>query len=308
MNTIQQQIRELARQKNAVIMAHYYVPADVQEVADIVGDSLALAQQAAHSNADIIVLCGTDFMAETAAILCPDKKILIPAPEATCSLAQSMDAQALAHLKAQHPHHTVVSYVNTTAAVKALTDIVVTSSNALHIVQSLPPQTPIIFGPDRHLGRYIQEATHREMLIWDGCCHVHSRFCAPYIRTLMQRYPQARLLAHPECPDEVVAMAHCVGSTAALLHYVEGKVDKWTSGQTYIVATESGVIHQMQRAAPHSTFIPAAQGQDHVCEYMKMITLQRICDCLHSETQVVSLPAHIAQRALIPIQRMLQLS
>lgn len=304
---LKEQIRNLAQEKNAVIMAHYYVQPDVQDIADFVGDSLALAQHAAQTDADIIVLCGVHFMGETAAILCPDKKVLIPDPEATCSLAESCPAPEFESFINAHPGHTVVSYVNTTAATKALTDIVVTSSNARKIVDSLPIDTPIIFGPDHNLGEYINSVTGRDMLLWNGACHVHARFSVEKIIALKAEYPEAKVLVHPECRGPVVKLADKVGSTAALLNFAIND-----SAQTFIVATESGILHEMQKSAPHKKFIPAPPDDStcacNECEYMKLVTLEKVYRCLRDEAPVVTVDPQLAEKALRPIQRMLQLS
>lgn len=301
------EIRRLAKEKNAVIMAHYYVSGDVQDVADFIGDSLALAQKAAQTDAKIIVLCGVHFMGETAAILCPDKKVLVPDLSATCSLAESCPADEFAAFVAAHPGHTVVSYVNTTAATKALTDVVVTSSNARQIVESLPEDQPIIFGPDQNLGNYIQAVTGREMVIWPGACHVHARFSVEKILALKAEHPQAKVLVHPECKGPVVKLADKVGSTAALLKFAIND-----SASEFIVATESGILHQMQREAPHKTFIPAPPDDStcgcNECEYMKLVTLRKLYDCLRNEAPVVTVPSEVAAKALRPIQRMLDIS
>lgn len=300
-------IRALAKQKNAVIMAHYYVPGDVQDVADFIGDSLALAQQAAQTNASIIVLCGVHFMGETAAILCPDKKVLVPDAAATCSLAESCPADEFAQFVAAHPDHTVISYVNTTAATKALTDVVVTSSNARQIVESFPPETPIIFGPDQNLGSYINAVTGRKMLLWNGACHVHARFSVEKILELKCEHPGAKVLVHPECKGPVVKLADKVGSTAALLKFAIAD-----EAQEFIVATESGILHEMQKQAPQKTFIPAPPDDStcmcNECEYMKMVTLEKLYRCLRDEEHVVTVPAEIAEKAIKPIERMLELS
>lgn len=311
---LKQEIRRLAKEKNAVIMAHYYVDGEVQDIADFIGDSLALAQQAAKTNADIIVLCGVHFMGETAAILCPDKKVLIPDPEATCSLAESCPADEFAQFVAEHPDHTVISYVNTTAATKAVTDIVVTSSNARQIVESLPKDTPIIFGPDQNLGNYINAVTGRNMLLWHGACHVHARFSAEKIIELKAEHPDAKVLVHPECKGPVVKLADKVGSTAALLKYAIS--DEATE---FIVATESGILHEMQKKAPNKTFIPAPPEETfdesgsrtcacNECEYMKMVTLEKLYQCLHDEQPIVTVDKEIAEKAVKPIERMLELS
>lgn len=311
---LKDEIRRLAKEKNAVIMAHYYVNGDVQDVADFIGDSLALAQQAAQTEAAIIVLCGVHFMGETAAILCPDKKVLVPDTDATCSLAESCPADAFAQFVHDHPQHTVISYVNTTAAVKALTDVVVTSSNARKIVDSLPEDTPIIFGPDQNLGSYINELTGRNMLLWPGACHVHSRFSIEKIVSLKAEHPGAKVLVHPECKGPVVKLADKVGSTAALLKYAIAD-----EAREFIVVTESGILHEMQKQAPEKTFIPAppevadpdstdATCSCNECEYMKMVTLEKLYRCLSDEQPVVTVSDEIAAKAILPIQRMLDIS
>lgn len=304
---LQKEIRRLAKEKNAVIMAHYYVAGEIQDIADVIGDSLALAQQAAETDADIIVLCGVHFMGETAAILCPDKKVLVPDENATCSLAESCPADEFAAFVQAHPGHTVVSYVNTTAATKAVTDVVVTSSNARKIVESLPPETPIIFGPDQNLGNYINSVTGRNMVLWNGACHVHARFSVEKILALKEEHSTAKILVHPECKGPVVKLADKVGSTAALLQFAIH--DEATE---FIVATESGILHEMQKAAPHKRFIPAPPDDSNCacneCEYMKMITLEKLYRCLLDEQPVVTVATEIAEKAILPIQRMLELS
>ncbi len=301
------EIRRLAKEKNAVIMAHYYVNGEVQDIADFLGDSLALAQQAAKTDADIIVLCGVHFMGETAAILCPNKKVLVPDMNATCSLAESCPADKFAEFVAAHPNHTVVSYVNTTAATKAVTDVVVTSSNARQIVESLPADEPIIFGPDKNLGAYINSLTGRDMLLWDGACHVHSRFSVEKILELKKEYPNAKVLVHPECKGPVVKLADKVGSTAALLKFAIND-----ESNEFIVATESGILHEMQKAAPQKTFIPAPPDDStcgcNECEYMKLVTLEKLYLCLKNESPVVSVDKKIAEKAIRPIERMLEIS
>lgn len=304
---IKSEIRRLAKEKNAVIMAHYYVQPDVQDIADFIGDSLALAQQAAKTDADIIVLCGVHFMGETAAILCPDKKVLVPDEAATCSLAESCPADQFADFIAAHPGHTVISYVNTTAATKAVTDVVVTSSNARQIVESFPKDTPIIFGPDQNLGAYINSVTGRNMVLWNGACHVHARFSVEKILELKAQHPGAKVLVHPECKGPVVKLADKVGSTAALLNYaIADEADE------FIVATESGILHEMQKKAPQKTFIPAPPDDStcacNECEYMKMVTLEKLYRCLRDEQPVITVDKAIAEKAIKPIERMLELS
>ena len=314
---IVEQIRALCREKNAIIMAHYYQRPEIQDVADFVGDSLALAQQAAKTEADIIVMCGVHFMAETAKILCPDKKVLIPAPEAGCSLADSCKAADLAAWKVAHPDYMVVSYVNTSAAVKALTDVVVTSSNALKIVKQLPEDKPILFGPDQNLGGYINRMTGRKMDLWNGGCHVHARFSEEALLALKEQYPDAKVLAHPECKASILQHADVIGSTQALLNFAishsssERPISNSEASHIqYIIATESGILHEMQKACPEVEFIPvpAEGGGCNECEYMRMCTLQNLLDCLSNEYNEVIVDEEIAKDAIRPIQRMLEMS
>ena len=304
---IKEEIRMMCCEKNAVIMAHYYTDGEIQDMADFVGDSLALAQKAATTDADIIVMCGVHFMGETSKILCPDKKVLVPDLEATCSLAESCPADKFAKFVAEHPGHTVISYVNTTAATKAVTDIVVTSSNAREIVESLPHDTPIIFGPDRNLGGYINSITGRNMLLWDGACHVHEKFSVEKILELKKQYPDAKVLVHPECKGAVVKLADKVGSTAALLKYSISD-----SSDTFIVATESGILHEMQKACPEKTFIPAPPSDStcacNECSYMKLVTMQKLYDCLKNEAPEIHVDAQVAEKAIVSINRMLEIS
>ena len=303
---ITDEIRALCREKNAIIMAHYYQRSEIQDVADFVGDSLALAQVAAKTDADIIVMCGVHFMAETAKILCPDKKVLIPAPEAGCSLADSCKAADLAAWKAAHTDHMVVSYVNTSAAVKALTDVVVTSSNALKIVEQLPEDKPILFGPDQNLGGYINRMTGRRMELWNGGCHVHARFSEEALLALKAQYPNAKVLAHPECKQSILQHADVIGSTQALLNYAKAN----PGCTSFLVVTESGILHEMQRACPEVEFIPvpAEGGGCNECEYMRMCTLQNLRDCLLNESNEVLVEEDVAKDAIRPIQRMLEIS
>ena len=304
---LKSEIRQMCHEKNAVIMAHYYTEGVVQDVADFVGDSLALAQKAAQTDADIIVMCGVHFMGETAKILCPGKKVIVPDLNATCSLAESCPADDFARFVADHPGHTVISYVNTTAATKAVTDVVVTSSNARQIVESFPKDTPMIFGPDRNLGNYINSITERSMVLWDGCCHVHEKFSLEKILELKKQYPDAKVLVHPECKGAVVKLADKVGSTAALLKYsIED------SAQTFIVATESGILHEMKKACPQKTFIPAPPEDGscacNECNYMKLVTLQKIYNSLKHEWPSIEVDAEVAKKAVVSIERMLEIS
>jgi len=302
-----QKIKNLQVAKNAVIMAHYYQNSEIQDIADFVGDSLALAQKAVNTKANIIVLAGVNFMAETAKILNPSKKVLLPDPEAGCSLADSCPADKFEALVKAHPEHTVISYVNTTAAVKALSDIACTSSNAVQIVESLPEDEKIIFGPDRNLGNYIKSLTHRDMLIWDGACHVHEEFSLEKILELKQTYPEAKILAHPECPKPILIVADHIGSTAALLRF-----SKTDAANVYIVATESGILHRMQQESQHKRFIPAPPKDStcacNDCRFMKLVTLQKIHNCLSNETNEVILNETLRLKAEKPIRRMLEIS
>ena len=304
---IKVEIRRMCKEKNALIMAHYYPEGVIQELADFVGDSLALAQKAAATDADIIVMCGVHFMGETNKILCPEKKILVPDLNASCSLAESCPADEFETFVKAHPGHTVVSYVNTTAATKALTDVVVTSSNARQIVESLPEDTPIIFGPDQNLGNYINGLTGRKMVLWNGACHVHEKFSVEKILQLKREHPAAKILAHPECKGPVISLADKVGSTAALLKY-----SITDDAQEFIVATESGILTEMQKSAPQKTFIPAPPDDStcacNECNYMKLITLEKLYNCLKYEWPSVEVEPEVAEKAVRPIQRMLEIS
>ncbi|MDE5586516.1 MAG: quinolinate synthase NadA [Muribaculaceae bacterium] len=301
------EIDGLKKEKNAVIMAHYYQRDEIKEIADFIGDSLALARKAAETDADVIVMCGVHFMGETAKILCPDRTVLIPAPEAGCSLADSCDPEEFAKFVSAHPDHTVISYVNTSVAVKALTDIVVTSGNARKIVESLPADEKIIFGPDHNLGEYINSVTGRKMLLWNGACHVHDRFSLEGIANLKKEHPGAKVLVHPECRRPLQIIADKVGSTAALLDFA-----RKDDAKEYIVVTESGILFDMQRECPEKTFIPApaedAECQCNECDFMKLITLERLRDCLRDGKPEINVDPEVAEKALKPIERMLSLS
>lgn len=310
-NQLIEEIKALKAEKNAVILAHYYTLGEIQDIADFVGDSLALAQKAAKSEADIIVMCGVHFMGETCKILCPNKKVLVPDLAAGCSLADSCPAADFGAFVKEHPGYTVLSYVNTTAAVKYYTDIVVTSGNALKIVNSLPKEEKIIFAPDRNLGSYINAVTGREMLLWDGACHVHEQFSVDAILKLKAEHPEAQVLVHPECKRPVVLLADKVGSTAVLLkHAVESDC------QEFIVATESGILHEMMKQAPEKTFIPVppevSEGSVgcscNECAYMRLNTLEKLYACLKDETPEIQVDENIIERAKLPIDRMLELS
>lgn len=304
---LKEAIDRLRKEKNAVILAHYYQTGDIQDIADFVGDSLALAQWAARTDADILVVCGVHFMGETAKILCPGKKVLVPDLDAGCSLADSCPAEDFAAFVKQHPDHTVVSYVNTTAAVKAVTDVVVTSTNARQIVESLPKETKIIFGPDRNLGNYINSLTGRNMLLWNGACHVHEQFSLEKIVELKKQYPEAAVITHPECKQPIIQVSDFVGSTAALLKYTV-RSDK----KQFIVATESGVIHEMQKQSPDKEFIPAPPNDStcacNECNFMRLNTLRKLYNCLKYEEPEIVVDEEIRKKAVIPIQRMLDIS
>lgn len=322
MNTksLQEEIRRLCKEKNAVVLAHYYTTGDIQECADFVGDSLALARKAANTDADIIVMCGVHFMAETCKLLSPRKKVLVPDPEAGCSLADSCDAADLKRWKEAHPEYMVVQYVNTTAATKALTDVVVTSGNARKVIDQLPKDAKILFGPDYNLGSYINSVTGREMVLWNGGCHVHERFSVEAILKMKQEHPDATVMAHLECKAPVLAVADVKGSTADMLKYAQNNPP-----QTYIVATEAGILFELQRTCPDCTFLPvppevtgSAEATDtdiskgscacNECQYMKLNTLQKLLSCLRDEQPEVTVAPNIAQDAVKPIERMLELS
>lgn len=313
---LMQSIRELAKQKNAVIFAHYYTRPEIQEIADFIGDSLALAQQATRVQADILIMCGVHFMGETMKILCPDKKVLVPDMNAGCSLADSCKAQDLSAFiqsqkelnKGQKP--LVVSYVNTTAEVKAVTDIVVTSSNAKHIVDQLPTDQLIIFGPDKNLGAYINSVTGRKMILWDGGCHVHGRFDKNALEQLKKENPGVEVLAHPECKAEILALSDVIGSTKALLDHVIK-----SSSTRFIIATESGIIHEMKKACPDKEFIPLPSKNENgiacacnECEYMRMNTLENVYACLRDEQPEMIVDEEITSKAISSIHRMLEMS
>ena len=307
---MKEKIRQLCKEKNAVIFAHYYTRPEIQEIADFIGDSLALAQQATRVQADILVMCGVHFMGETMKILCPDKKVLIPDMSAGCSLADSCKAEDLAVFKAQHPDHMVVSYVNTSADVKALTDVVVTSSNAKKIIDQLPQDAKIIFGPDYNLGSYINSVTGRNMLLWNGACHVHSRFSLEALLQLKKENPGVEVLAHPECKAPILAQSDVIGSTKALLeHTIKSPAKR------FIIATESGILFEMQRACPDKEFIPdppeMTEGVGcscNECEYMRMNTLEKVYACLLNESPEMQVPKETAEKAISSIQRMLEMS
>ena len=308
---LKKEIRRMCDEKGAIILAHYYTIGDIQDIADFVGDSLALARKAAETDAKVMVMCGVHFMAETCKLLSPDKIVLCPDTEAGCSLADSCKAEDLKKFKDEHPGYQVISYVNTTAAVKALTDVVVTSGNAKKVVDQLPKDAKLIFGPDYNLGNYINEVTGRQMLLWNGGCHVHERFSVSKILELKQQYPDAVVMAHLECKASVLAVAEVKGSTATMLNYAQ-QSDK----KQFIVATEAGILHEMQRTCPDKEFIPvppeiSESGLEcscNECNYMKLNTLEKVYNCLKNMSPQIEIDPEIAKEAVKPINRMLELS
>jgi len=301
-----EEIERLKKQKNAVILAHYYQEPDIQDIADYIGDSLGLSQQAAKTDADIIVFAGVHFMAETAKILSPRKKVLLPDLKAGCSLADSCPPHLFRKFKENYPDHLVITYVNCTAELKALSDIVCTSSNAVQIVESLPKDQKIIFGPDKNLGAYVAKKTGRDLVLWNGACMVHEIFSREKITKLKERHPNAKLLAHPECEDVILKMADYIGSTTGLLKYATKSPEK-----EFIVATESGIIHQMQKDNPDKIFIPAPPNNQCACNdcpHMKRNTLEKLYLCIKNEMPEITVPEHIIEKAVKPIERMLNIS
>jgi len=301
------EIDRLRKEKNAVILAHFYQEPDIQDIADHVGDSLALAQWAAQTDADIIVLCGVHFMGETAKILNPQKKVLIPDMNAGCSLADSCPADEFEEFVKNHPDYTVISYVNTSAAVKALTDVVVTSTNARKIVESFPENEKIIFAPDRNLGNYINSVTGRQMLLWNGACHVHEQFSIEKLVELKKEHPEALVLAHPECTKPLLMLSDYIGSTQALLNFATASDKK-----EFLVATESGILHEMQKKNPDKHFIPVPPNDStcacNECNFMRLNTLEKVYQCLLNESPEILVEEEIRQKAVKPILRMLELS
>lgn len=308
MKSLKERILELKKEKNAVILAHYYQESDIQDIADYVGDSLGLSQEAMKVDADIILFAGVHFMAETAKILNPTKKVILPDLKAGCSLAESCPPEEFKKFTEAHPDHVVITYVNCSAEVKALTDIVVTSSNAVKIVESIPKDKPIIFAPDKNLGKYVMQQTGREMLLWDGACVVHEAFSFDKLIELHKQHPDAKIIAHPESETHILATASYIGSTSGMIEHVKN-----SPHNKFIVATEFGILHKMQQEVPEKTLIPAPAKEDNTCAcsecgYMKMNTLQKVYDCLLNETPEIFVPADIIKKALVPIERMLELS
>lgn len=305
---LKEKIIQLKKDKNAVILAHYYQTADIQDIADYVGDSLGLSQKAAETDADIIVFAGVHFMAETAKILNPTKKVVLPDLNAGCSLADSCPPEAFSAFIKQHPGHVVITYVNCSAEIKALSDIVCTSSNALKIVESVPKEVPIIFAPDKNLGKYIMKQTGRDLLLWDGSCIVHEAFSIDKLIALHKKYPDYKIIAHPESEEHILNTATYIGSTAGMINYV-----KKYPQEKFIVATEAGILHKMQQEVPHTELIPAPAHEDNTCAcsecgFMKVNTMQKLYDCLLYETPQIDVPEDIRKQALLPIERMLELS
>jgi quinolinate synthase len=302
------EINRLKKEKNAVILAHYYQVPEIQDIADYVGDSLGLSQQAAETDADIIVFAGVHFMAETAKILNPTKTVVLPDLKAGCSLADSCPPDLFEQFTKAHPDHVVITYVNCSAEVKALTDIVCTSSNAVKIVESIPNDVPIIFAPDKNLGRYVMKQTGRDMLLWDGSCIVHEAFSIDKLIELHKKYPDYKIIAHPESEEHILNTATYIGSTSGMINYV-----KTHPTDKFIVATEAGILHKMQQEMPNTELIPAPAVEDNTCacsecHFMKMNTLQKLYDCLLNESPQIEVPEHIRIKALVPIERMLELS
>ena len=300
------EIERLKKEKNAIILAHYYQEPDIQDVADFIGDSLGLAQQAEKTKADIIVFAGVHFMAETAKILNPHKKVLLPDLKAGCSLADSAPAPLFKQFRDKHPDHIVISYINCTAEIKALSDIICTSSNAQKIIESLPPEQKIIFAPDKNLGAYLKKKTGRDMVLWNGACIVHEIFSLEKITKLKIRHPKAKVIAHPECEEPVLRVADFIGSTTSLLKY-----SMQDDAQEYIVATETGILHQMQKESPHKTFIPAPPENMCACNdcpYMKLNTLEKLYLCMEYEEPQIIMDENLMRLAKKPIERMLEIS
>jgi len=306
--SLKEKIERLKKEKNAVILAHYYQQPEIQDVADFVGDSLELSQKAAETDADIIVFAGVHFMAETAKILNPTKTVVLPDLEAGCSLADSCPPESFSKFVETHPDHIVITYINCSAEIKAMSDIVCTSSNALKIVESVPKKTPIIFAPDRNLGKYIIKKTGRDMLLWDGSCLVHEAFSIEKLLALHEKYPDYKIIAHPESEEHILNTATYIGSTSGMIRYV-----KANPMEKFIVATEAGILNKMKQEVPNTDLIPAPAQEDNTCAcsecgYMKVNTLQKLYDCLVNENPQIEVSDNLRKRALLPIERMLELS
>ena len=306
--SLKEQILRLKKEKNAVILAHYYQVPEIQDIADYVGDSLGLSQKAAETNADIIVFAGVHFMAETAKILSPDKTVLLPDLDAGCSLAESCPPEAFKAFIDLQPNHIVITYINCSSEIKAMSDIVCTSSNALKIVESIPKETPIIFAPDKNLGHYISKKTGRDLLFWEGSCVVHEAFSFDKLLKLYKAHPGSIIIAHPESEEHILNTANYIGSTAGMINFVKAHPK-----EQFIVATEAGILHKMNQEVPNAVLIPAPAYEDNTCAcsecaYMKVNTMQKLYDCLRNESPQIEVSENIRQRALIPIKRMLELS
>lgn len=305
---LKEKILELKKEKDAVILAHYYQTADIQDVADYVGDSLQLSQKAAETDAEIIVFAGVHFMAETAKILNPKKIVVLPDSKAGCSLADSCPPDAFSAFIKQHPNHVVITYVNCSAEIKAMSDIVCTSSNALKLVKSVPKEVPIIFAPDKNLGKYIMKKAGRDLILWDGSCIVHEAFSIDKLIELHKKYPDYKIIAHPESEEHILNTATYIGSTSGMINYVKAH-----SYEKFIVATEVGILHKMQQEVPNTVLVPAPAHEDNTCAcsecaYMKVNTMQKLYECLLNESPQIEVPEHIRKKALLPIERMLELS
>lgn len=302
------EINRLRKEKNAVILAHYYQEGAIQDIADYVGDSLGLSQQAAQTTADIIVFAGVHFMGETAKILNPNKKVVLPDLKAGCSLAESAEPNAFRKFREQHPDHIVITYINCSAEIKAMSDIICTSANAEKIVNAVPAGTPIIFAPDKNLGRYLIKKTGRDMLLWEGACIVHEAFAIDKLLELHKQHPNAKIVAHPESEDHILKVAHYIGSTTGMINFVKND-----SGHEYIIATEAGILHQMAKVVPDKSLIPAPSHEDNTCAcsecaFMRMNTMEKLYLCLKYELPEIHVPEDIRKKALLPIQRMLEIS
>ncbi|HEX5170882.1 MAG TPA: quinolinate synthase NadA [Cyclobacteriaceae bacterium] len=302
------EINRLRKEKNAVILAHYYQVPEIQDIADYVGDSLGLSQQAAKTSADIIVFAGVHFMGETAKILCPEKKVVIPDLKAGCSLAESAQPAEFKAFREQHPDHVVVTYINCSAEIKALSDIICTSANAEKVINSIPKDKPIIFAPDKNLGRYLIKKTGRDMLLWEGACIVHEAFAIDKLLDLYKKHPNAKIVAHPESEEHILKVAHYIGSTTGMINFV-----KQDEGNEYIIATEAGILHKMSKEVPHKSLIPAPSHEDNTCAcsecpYMRLNTMEKLYLCLKYEKPEIHVPEDIRLKALVAVQRMLEIS
>jgi quinolinate synthase len=302
------EINRMRKEKNAVILAHYYQVPDIQDIADCVGDSLGLSQQAAKTSADIIVFAGVHFMGETAKILCPEKKVVIPDLKAGCSLAESAEPAAFKAFRDQHPDHIVVTYINCSAEIKALSDIICTSANAEKVINSIPKDKPVIFAPDKNLGRYLIKKTGRDMLLWEGACIVHEAFAIDKLLDLHKGHPNAKIVAHPESEDHILQVAHYIGSTTGMINFVKND-----EGNEYIIATEAGILHKMSKEVPHKSLIPAPSHEDNTCAcsecpYMRLNTMEKLYLCLKYEKPEIHVPENIRLKALVAVQRMLDIS